>query len=264
MSKGDDPPPPPDYSGIVAAANKSADMSYELANKQFAWAQKTYGENKQVSDMVIGAALDRQAAQDTQAAKDRQRYETIFQPLEDQLAYDAENYASPQRMEQQAGKAEADVAQQFDAARNTAQQRLEQFGVDPSQTRASALDLQSRIAQAAASASAGNQARDQIEQRGMALRSEAINVGRGYPGQIAGEYGGATNSGNAGVNTGLATTASGAQTMGTAPQYQGLGNNALGVWGNTSTPAIPTSLLTGRPIRRSRRASATCLGWLPA
>jgi len=135
-------------------------------------------------------------------------------------------------MEFEAGKAEADVAAQFEQARRTAQERLEGYGVDPSQTRQGALDLGTRIAEAAAQSSAGNQARTQTENIGRALRSEAINVGRGYPGQIQASMAGAGQSGNQAANTGLATTASGAQTMGTGYNWQGAGNSALAGWGN--------------------------------
>lgn len=226
-------PPPPDYSKIAAASEKSAQLAYQLGQDQLSWAKEQFAKNSDVSNSVIDAALGQMETSSSQAAADRKRYETIFQPLEDQLAYDAQNWASPQKKEAAAGAAEADVAQQFQQARTTAQQKLEQYGVDPSQTRQGALDLQSRIAEAASQAGAGNQARKGLDEQQMALRSEAINVGKGYPGQIAGQYGQATNSGNQAVNTGLATTASGASTMGTAPQWQGLGNNALGIWGNT-------------------------------
>ena len=68
------------------------------------------------------------------------------------------------------------------------------------------------------------------ETTGRALRSEAINVGRGYPGQIAGQYGTAIQGGAGAVNSALAQTASGAQTMGTGAQYMGLQNQSLGTW----------------------------------
>lgn len=181
---------------------------------------------------MIDFALGSMDRQDQWAQQDRARYESIYQPLEEQLAKEAEDYATPERQEMEAGKAEADVAQQFAAARQAAQDRLESYGVDPSQTRAGALDLQTRIAEAAAQASAGNQARTQTENIGRALRSEAINVGKGYPGQIAGAAAGAGQSGNQAVNTGLATTASGGQTMGTGAQWQGMGNSAIGQWGD--------------------------------
>lgn len=43
---------------------------------------------------------------------------------------------------------------------------------------------------------------------------------------------GAGQSGNQAANTGLATTASGAQTMGTGQGWQGLGNQGIASWGN--------------------------------
>lgn len=225
-------PAAPDYKPLAAASEASAKYSYELAKRQQEWAETTYAENKALSDVVVNKALGALDQQEADAARARERYQTLFEPLEEQLAYEAETYASPERMEVEAGKAEADVAAQFEAARSTAQDRLEQFGVDPSQTRAGALDLGTRVAEAAAQASAGNQARTQTENIGRALRSEAINVGRGYPGQIQASMAGAGASGNQAANTGLATTASGAQTMGTGQGWQGLGNTAIGQWGN--------------------------------
>jgi hypothetical protein len=232
MGKKSDAPAAPDYGPLAAASEKSADYAFQLAQRQQDWAEKTYAENKGVSDIVISKALGALDQQTADAARDRARYESIYQPLEEQLAQEAQDYSTPERMEQEAGKAEADVAAQFEQARQTAQDRLEGFGVDPSQTRAGALDLGTRIAEAAAQSSAGNQARTNTENIGRALRSEAINVGRGYPGQIAGNMAGAGQAGNQAANTGLATTTSGANTMGTGGQWQGAGNQALAGWGN--------------------------------
>jgi hypothetical protein len=233
MGKSQEAPPPPDYSGVAAANEQSAKYSFQLGKDQLDFFKKQYKDNKAVSDEVIDFAMGVMDRNDYNAQQDRERYETIFQPLEEQLAKDAEDYSQPWRQEQEAGKAEADVAQQFEQARTTAQAQLESYGIDPSQTRAGAMDLQSRVAEAAAQASAGNQARTMVEDRGRALRSEAINVGKGYPGSIAQTYGTASNAGNQGVNSGLATTQSAATTMGTPTQYQGLGNQAVQNWGNT-------------------------------
>jgi hypothetical protein len=253
-------PAPPDYSQIAKASEKSAQYSYALGQDQLAWAKEQFAQNKQVADAVIEAALGRQEVSDAQAAKDRQRYEQIFQPLEEQLAYDAQTWASPERKEQAAGRAEADVAQQFQSARQTAAQKLEQFGVDPSQTRQGALDLQSRVAEAASRAGAGNQARNALDAQQFALRSEAINVGKGYPGQIAGQYGTALNSGNQAVNSGLATTASGASTMGTPTQWQQLGNQGLNIWGNTLNQGYQNQLAQFQANQQASSGIGSILG----
>ena len=59
----------------------------------------------------------------------------------------------------------------------------------------------------------------------------AINTGKGYPAQTLAAAGQAGQSGNQATNTRLATTASGAQTMGTGGSWQGQGNQAIGQWG---------------------------------
>lgn len=225
-------PPPPDYTPVAEASKESAAISAEVAREQLSWAREQYFLDRDVSDSVIEAALRRLDQTDAQAAADRARYEDIFQPLEDDLAWEAREYANPERQEFEAGRAQADVSQQFEMARTAAQDRLESYGIDPSQTRAGALDVSTRMQEAAARASAGNQARQQVEATGRALRSEAINIGKGYPAQIQGSYNTATQSGNSGVNAGIATTATGANTMGTGAQWQGLSNQAVGTWGN--------------------------------
>lgn len=226
-------PPPPDYSGVAAASERSAELNFQLGQEQLAWARETYANDQQIITRVVDDAMRRAEVNDAAAAKDRERYEAIFQPLEDDLARDAQSFSSEERQRQEMEKAQSTVAQNFEAQRRAAIQNLESFGVDPSATRYAALDAGSRVAQAAATAGAGNQARAQTEAIGRALRSEAINVGRGYPGQVAGTYATALQSGNQAANSQLAGTASGASTMGTGTQWAGLGNQALGTWGNT-------------------------------
>lgn len=232
MGGGSKVPPPPDYTPLIKAMQQSADFGYQMSKDQLDWAKKVYADNKGVSNIVIDKALGEMDKQIQDSNLARQRYRQIYQPLEDQLAYDAQTYNTKARQQYEAGKAEADVANQFNIARDTAQQRLESYGVDPSQTRAAALDLGTRVAQAAAQASAGNQARDRTAEIGRQLRAQAIDVGKGYPTQILASSSTGGQFGNQGVNTGLATTASGAQTMGTAPMWQQIGNQAVGAWGN--------------------------------
>jgi hypothetical protein len=226
-----DAPEAPDYSELAAVSEKSAEYSYKTAQEQLAWAKEVYADNKAVGDQVIDFALGQMDKQAAWADADRARYEDIYQPLEDQAAQRAQDYVTPERQEYEAGKAEADVAMQFEAARRAAQDKLEGYGVDPSQLRSGALDLQSRVAEAAAQAGAGNQARFRTEQYGDQLMANAINTGKGYPAQTLGAAGAAGASGNQATNTGLATTQSGANTMGTGYQWQGMGNQGVGMWG---------------------------------
>jgi hypothetical protein len=197
----------------------------------FDWAKNAYAENKATGDQVIDFALGQMDKMSAWADADRKVYEDVYQPLEMQAAARAQDYASPERQEFEAGKAEADVAAQFEQARRTAAQNLEQYGVDPSQMRQGALDLGTRVAEAAGQASAGNQARFRTEMYGDQLMANAIATGRGYPAQYMSEASGASSSANQGVNTGLATTTSGANTMGTGQGWTGYGNQGVGQWG---------------------------------
>lgn len=225
-------PPPPDYTPVANASKESAEIAAQVSREQLAWAKQQYSQDKAVTDKVVGKFLDTQDANSANAAADRARYEKIYQPLEDKLADEAESYASEGRKDLEIGRSQAAVGQQFDAARDAATRNLESYGVDPTSTRYAALDLSSRTQEAAAKAAAGNQATQMVDATGRALRSEAINVGRGYPGQIAQTYNTALAAGTGAVNSGLATTASGANTMGTGAQYMGLQNQAIGNWGN--------------------------------
>jgi hypothetical protein len=226
-------PPPPDFSGIAQAQAAAAAMSYDMQKQQMDWAKEQFKESSAISNRVIDDAIARQDKLDTIAAEDRKRYTSIYQPLEDSLAAEAQDYSTPARREKQAGAAMADVSQQFKLARAAAQDRLESFGIDPSQTRAAALDVNARIAEATARAGAGNQARERTDAMGRALRSEAINVGRGYPGQVAQSYGLASQTGSGAANTEFGNVASGASTMGTPMQWGAMGGQALSGWGNT-------------------------------
>lgn len=239
-SKKSYPPPAPDYSGLIAAQMQQNQVAQQQQQQQFDWAKAQFDKNAEISDRVINDAFARQDKLDTMAAEDRQRYQAVFQPVEDNLVQEIQDYSRPgaaeAKAEQKAGGAMAEVSQQFAQARAAAQHRLEEFGIDPSQTRAAALDLGTRIEEAKARAGAGNTTRDAVLEREAAIRrgmrSEAINLGRGYPGQSAQSSALAGQSGGMAGSTGLSTTQSGAATMGTPLQWGAMGAQALTGAGN--------------------------------
>jgi hypothetical protein len=206
--------------------------------------------------------LEDMMLEDSVADRNRYRAETV--PLEQALMKDAAEYNTQAKQEQMAGRATGDVSMAFEAARKGALANLESFGVDPSQTRAGALDLGVRTAQAAAAAGAANDARLRVEDTGRLLRMDAINVGRatgvdatargaslgadskgavgnavnvgrGYPGQVASAFQTSQGAGQSAVQSGLATTGSGVNSMGSGVQWQQGANGVLGNWGNQVT-----------------------------
>lgn len=225
-------PPPPDYGPVAASNVEAARIQREIAAEQLTWARDQYAQDREVTDRVLGVLLPQMEAESAAGAALRGRYDSVFRPIEDRFIQDAAGYDTPARREAEAARAMADVTQAMDQQRESAFARLASFGIDPSAARAGALDAAVRTTQGALAAGAGNEARRQVENTGRALVGESINIGRGYPGQIAQAYQTSQQAGQGGVGSQLATTASGAQTMGTGLQWTGQANNVLGNWGN--------------------------------
>ena len=119
---------------------------------------------------------------------------------------------------------------------------MEGYGIDPSQTRGQALDVGVRTAEAAAKAAAGTGAVQRVEDVGRALRADVVNLGRGVPSQVAQSYSTSLNAGNSANQNALANTASGAQTMGTAPQWMGHSMQGYGSAGQMSNQMYQNQL----------------------
>lgn len=253
-------PPPPDFGPLIAVARETSAQNYALQREQFAWAKQAYADNKVISDQVSQQMLEAQRFNQANAEEDRTRWENQFRPVEDEFVRRAQDFASPERMELERGRAQASVAQQFDQARDAATRRLESFGIDPTATRYAALDLGMRAQQAAAQAAAGNQAAMATEAMGNQMMGSAIQLGRQSIGQGLGMQGVANASGAGAANTALATTASGANTMGTAVQYAGLGNNALGMAGNMMNMGYQNQLAAYKTDQEASSGLGSALG----
>lgn len=228
-------PDPPDLGPLAEGSAESAQIAQDTALEQLAWAREQDGMNRELLNRVVASQEAVQGETLKNARADRERYEQIYQPLEDNLTQEFQNYNSPERQGIERGRAIADVNTQFDAARRNALQRLEGFGVDPSQTRNQALDLGTRVQQAAAQASAASNATRTTEATGRALRAEALNIGKGYPSNVAGSYGQALAAGNSAVGNANQTTSTSANALQGANSYLGTSIQGFGQAGNTLT-----------------------------
>src|SRR3990172_1371204 len=227
----DDPPPAPDYSAMQGGSMEVARINQQIAGEQLAWAREQDTANRATLQQVLDVQLPAMREQADIAREDRARYEETFRPLEDKFIEEAQTYDTPERREAERGRAIADVTSSFDAQRRNALQRLEGYGVDPSQTRNAALDTGVRIAQAATSAGAAGEADRRVETTGRALRSDVINLGRGSLSGVAGSYAGAVGAGQAAIGGANQTTSTSAGAMGSAGQFS---NIALGGYGQAA------------------------------
>jgi hypothetical protein len=226
------PPTAPDYSGLISAANKAGRGATGNSNQQEAWARSQYGADQGYSNQV--GAIDLQSAKEQQAnaEADRARFDSTTVPLEQQQVQQAKDYNNPAFRDQQMGAAGAGVAQGFETARDNATRDLESYGVDPSSTRFGALDTNVRTQQAAAQVGAERQAGLQTDATARALTDQAIRTGQIDQGMVGGEYGGSVQGGASGNAGRLATTQSGANTMGTGQSWAGQANTDLNTAGN--------------------------------
>ena len=167
-----------DTSGMNAAA---------LANSQVAkdaldWYKQAYADQAPLRQQAADKAL---AVSDAQLASMKQNdaisndywnyQKDTFRPLEGKIIADAQSFDSPERQNQNAARATADVQQAFDAG-------------------------QGQMQRAAALAGASNKARTDTELQGYARKMDAANLGRnlasnqatsaGVAGQFAGSAAG--------------------------------------------------------------------------
>jgi hypothetical protein len=220
-------PEAPDLSETAEASRYQADLNFKYQMEQLDWAREQFDKTEGVLEQILGPQLAMQLEQWEFGKTDRERYQKVFQGQEDKLVAEADSYASPERIALERGRAMGAVQQTFDAQRENAQRNLESYGIDPSQTRAGAMDRNARVQMAMAQAGAANNAQQQTEAMGRALRSEAINVGRGMPGQIASSYGLALQAGSSALNNQMGSVQSGASTMGTAQGWGQMGMQGL-------------------------------------
>lgn len=229
-----DVPAAPDYSPIINAQTNLANQAVAHGDEAYAWAKDQFANNKSFADMVKnGLIRSRDEAQDASTA-DRAASGSLLEPGEQQLLDNLNKYTDPTRKAADMGAAQAQVAQNFEGARTNATRELESFGINPAATRYGALDLGLRTQQAAAAASAGNVASRTDDALADAALDKVIGQGNVRAGQANQDAATANAAGTGAVNTDLAVTASGANTMGTGLAWTGAASGALGGAANTT------------------------------
>jgi hypothetical protein len=190
-----------------------ADRAAALADRGMATQEELASGQKRLMDQAYDYSLE-----------DRQRYRDTAIPLQDRIINEANNWDSPERQAQLAAQAQADVQRQADAQQRNVDSRLAGMGIDPSQMRAGTIANTMGLQTAAAAAMQGNNARQQVQQQGIAMRGNAANIVAGLPAQGAQQQGLSSNAGGTASNI--------------ASAGQGNALNAYGTAGNLSNSAI--------------------------
>ena len=193
-------PAAPDYGAIAASDSTAAGDQFALGEYQLQQTQTEFNQTWPDTDAYLQQQIASSAQQTSEAQQAQQYYDQTYQPIQTQLASEEANYGSPGQAQSFAGQAEADVSNAFDQQRAASQQQLESYGIDPSQTRYQALDLGTRISQAAAGSAAGTQSYVNTYNQGLNLQSAAVATGMGYPSIVNADYGSAGTAGAQGIN----------------------------------------------------------------
>jgi hypothetical protein len=253
-------PSAPNYTPLINAISSTAGKDTGLADEQMAWARKQFAGDKATSNKAIASDQGISSSEADLAKSINNQYKTTYQPLEDKFAQEAQNYGSEANQELMAGRAGATSAHADEQARQNTLSNLESFGIDPSSTRYAALDANMQLQKGADVAAAQNQARVQTQQTGLGLEQAAIGQGEVMPSMAAGANNISLQGNSGAVNSGLATTASGASTMGTAPGYLNLANGAYGVYGSTLNNQFQNQLSSFNANQTAASGAGALLG----
>lgn len=228
---GSAPAPDP---AIGAAAQQNA----EVAREALTFNKQVYADNQPrqaASDALATRVVEDQLAisqqNQTQAADQWDRFQTIFAPVENQMVADATNIDSAGELARASGEAATGVQTQFDNAAGQRRRSQAAMGINPNSGRAMAMDSEAQLGLAASKAGASNNARLVARDRGIALRAGAANFGRNMPNTAANAYTTAVNSGNSAMSNQNST-------MGTANANAGQMNQGFNTSINGTNSAM--------------------------
>lgn len=205
MGGGGSSAPAPDPNIGIAAlktANTGAEF-LDLMKDQYAIYNQRQEGIDALTSQVTQAQLDSMTQSNQWAAEDRERYTSVFQPLQDAYIEKASNWDSAEKQAQAAAEAKADVANATSQAAATRQRQMTAMGVNPASGRYAGTERAADTAGALASAGAQNNARTQLKNQAVALQADAINMGNGLPSQATQALGLGVNTGNSVVGNNI-------------------------------------------------------------
>ena len=213
FKKGSSKAPSPDPA-IGQAALKEAQLGEDwlaFAREQFKTSTDRQVEQDKLANEVTRNQLDASRQAQGWATADRQRYDEVFKPLQDEFIDTAKNWDSAERQDKLAAEAKADVINNATMARQASERNMASMGVDPTSGRYAGVDRAGSQATALAAAGAENTARNTVRKEGVAMRADAVNMGSGLAVNPATSLGLSSSTGSAAMGT---TSANNAQSAG--------------------------------------------------
>ena len=187
---------------IGEAAKDNADVArrqIELAENQLSWTKDRAAKQDPLIEKIVNQQISSGDANAARAADQWKIYKDTFQPVEQRMVKDAMEFDSPERKERMAAEAGADVGRSYDAAQEQNLRTMGAMGINPNSGRFAELANETALSRAKDTAGAMNKARRDTEMTGIALRTGAVQTGRGLPNTGIAADSLALNAGNAAV-----------------------------------------------------------------
>lgn len=186
--------------GIAARENIQLGKDWlTFAQDQFDAGNVRQAQTDELNTAVIDQQLATQEQANQWAQEDRARTLSTFQPVEDQFVETAKNFDTPEKQAAAAAAAKADVMAGAATTNQANQRAMASMGISPTSGRFAGIARAQDTNTALAAAGAQNNARNMIRDKGLALKADAINMGKGLASSTAAAYGIGTNAGNSAV-----------------------------------------------------------------
>lgn len=233
FKKGSSSAPAPDPA-IGQAALKEAQLGYDwldFAKDQFA----VSNERQKTTDALSNQVTQQQLASSQQASQwateDRNRWTNTYKPVEDAYIKEATNYGSQENQDKLAAEAKADVLSNASAQIQANNRSMASMGVNPNSGKFQAANNSAAINTALSAAGAENAARQSARDKGLALKADVSNLGKGLASQAASNSALGVSAGSSSLGSNIAANSSwntGNQIMGQGYQgaMSGYGNQA--------------------------------------
>lgn len=201
-AKGSSAPSPDPNVGL--AALRQAELGEEwltVAKEQFDIGNERQKKIDALSEEVTRDQLNSSKQAQQWATEDRQRYKTVFEPLQDKFIETANNWDSAERQNKLASEAKADVMNASAQAQQQRERQMAAVGVNPTSGRYAGIESAADTNTALAAAGAQNNARNVVRNQAVAMRGDAVNMGSGLGVNPATSLGLGVQAGGAAIAT---------------------------------------------------------------
>ena len=220
---------------IGQAALKEAKLGEDwlsFAKDQYAVSNERQKVTDALSSQVAQQQLDSSKQASQWATDDRDRWTNTYKPVEDAYINEASNYGSQENQDKQASEAKATVLSNVSAQNQANNRAMASMGVNPNSGRFQATNNSSAINTALSAANAENTTRQNVRDKGLAMKADVANMGKGLASQAANNSSLGVSAGSSSLGSNLAANSSwnaGNQIM--AQGYQG----AMSGYGNQAS-----------------------------